>query len=219
MSYPEVKPGLDLGSPLSAPEDSVAYPVSGEDLLGDFSDEVVRQSDQPATIQDELSIRIASKDIQAMGIAAGGKLSKSLSNAMIAASTKKCPLVQDIYSDPHPARIWNVHAAQIVNVHILDPASCERVTHIVPKPPPMDAQRYAEDNLPFFVVEEQVNHRLEGGDFDAVRSVSAMDQAQGVTTEPSLDPSKPVACGLCKTRLCDCVYVRPRRPSFDMAYR
>ena len=61
--------------------------------------------------------------------------------------------------------------------------------------------------MPFFVVEEQVNNRVEGGDFNTVNSVSAMDKEnlKGVTAEPEFDPSKPKICKECETRLCDCM--------------
>lgn len=59
--------------------------------------------------------------------------------------------------------------------------------------------------MPFFVVEEQVDNRLDGGDFDNVISVSAMDKEKVVTTEQSFDPSRPRSCGQCETRLCDCM--------------
>ncbi|ERF75222.1 hypothetical protein EPUS_00014 [Endocarpon pusillum Z07020] len=141
--------------------------------------------------EDALSIKVVTKDLKAMGLAAGGKL------------------VQDIYRDPFPVRNWNTEATRLVNIHILDPASCEKVTHIVPPPPPpIDAAEYAEAKLPFYVVEEQVDNRLEGGDFDNVISVSAMDKDQGVTREPEFDPSKPRMCGGCEMRLCDCI-IRP----------
>jgi hypothetical protein len=91
---------------------------------------------------------------------------------------------------------------------ILDPASCEAVTHIVPAPPPIDAETYAKSNMPFFVLEEKPEERLEGGDFENVQSVSAMDREKGVSEEQSFDPTKPVQCQ-CGIRLCDCVYVFP----------
>ena len=79
------------------------------------------------------------------------------------------------------------------------------MTHIVPPPPPIDAMGYVEANMPFFVVEEQVDNRVDGGDFDNVISVSAMDKEKGVTVEPTFDPSKPKMCKECETRLCDCM--------------
>jgi hypothetical protein len=91
-------------------------------------------------------------------------------------------------------------AARIVNVHLLDPVSCEKVTHIVPPPPPINATEYIQANLPFFVVDEQDDSRIEGGDFDNVKSVSTMDMEKGVEDEPSFDPSKPT---MCETRLVD----------------
>ena len=64
---------------------------------------------------------------------------------------------------------------------------------------------YVEANMPFFVVEEQVDNRVDGGDFGNVMSVSAMDKEKGVTVEPGFDPSKPKMCKECETRLCDCM--------------
>lgn len=116
-----------------------------------------------------------------------------------------CNLVQDIYKDTNPATTWNHAAARILNVHILDPVSCEKVTHIVPRPPTTDARSYAAAGGKFFVVEEKVNERLDGGDFDNVKSISQMDQFVGVTTEPELDPTKPKMCTTCEIRLCDCM--------------
>ncbi|KAI4629184.1 uncharacterized protein J4E87_003445 [Alternaria ethzedia] len=116
------------------------------------------------------------KDIKAMGIAAGGKL------------------IQDIYKDPYPAKIWNHAAARILHVHILDPTSCEKITHIVPTPPSTDVKAYTEAGGQYFVVEEKVDERLDGGDFDNVKSVSQMDQHIGISTEPEFDPTKPKMC-------------------------
>lgn len=81
------------------------------------------------------------------------------------------------------------------------------MTHIVPQPPPKDAKGSAGEDNPYFVVEEQIDNRVDGGDFDNVASVSAMDNKKGIVTEPSLDPSRPTQCRECDTRLCDCVYV------------
>ncbi|KAF2178128.1 hypothetical protein K469DRAFT_676307 [Zopfia rhizophila CBS 207.26] len=157
---------------------------------GIVEDESLAHSIGDLEVEDDTLIDVETKDLKAMGLAAGGKL------------------VQDIYKDPYPATIWNHDAARIVHVHILDPASCEKVTHIVPPPPPIDAKTYAEQDGPFFVVEEQVDNRVEGGDFDNVKSVSQMDKKAGVTTEPEFDPLKPKMCTACSLRLCDCI-IRP----------
>lgn len=85
------------------------------------------------------------------------------------------------------------------------------MTHIVPPPPPVDTKRYLADGGAFFAVEEQPENRVEGGDFDAVKSVSAMDRDVGVAEQNSLDPSKPTQC-TCGVRLCDCVYVVAPHP-------
>lgn len=65
--------------------------------------------------------------------------------------------VQDIYHDNNSPTIWNTDASRILNVHILDPASCEAVTHIVSPPPPIGAEEYIKEDLPFFVGDEQVD--------------------------------------------------------------
>ncbi|KIY04093.1 uncharacterized protein Z520_00785 [Fonsecaea multimorphosa CBS 102226] len=144
--------------------------------------------------QAEKKPTITTKDLKAMGLAAGGKL------------------VQDIYRDWHPAHIWNTKATRLVHVHILDPASYEAVTHIVPPPPPIDAMGYIEEGGSFFVVEEQPENRVDGGDFDNVKSVSAMDKDQGVRTEPSLDPTQPTRVRPCDHQFCN-VCVREVDPT------
>jgi hypothetical protein len=101
--------------------------------------------------------------------------------------------------------MWNHAAARLLHVHILDPASCEKVTHVVPRPPPMDSKAYAEAGGQFFVVEEKADERLDGGDFGNVKSVSWMDQHIGISTEPEFDPTKPKICTTCELRLCDCM--------------
>ena len=81
--------------------------------------------------------------------------------------------------------MWNVDAARLINIHILDPASCESVTHIVPPPIPMSVYEAIQAELPFFAVEEQI---------DNVKSVSKMDETKGITSEPYLDPNQPAMC-------------------------
>lgn len=108
-------------------------------------------------------------------------------------------------SDYNPPEIWDVAAARVINIHILDPASCEQVTHIVPPPVPISAYKAIEAQLPFFVVEEQIDNRVEGGDFANVKSVAQMDEAKGVSGEPSSDPDVSTMCQSCEKRLCDCV--------------
>ncbi|KIW86331.1 hypothetical protein Z517_01727 [Fonsecaea pedrosoi CBS 271.37] len=142
-------------------------------------------SREPQMNAAESKPTITTKDLKAMGLAAGGKL------------------VQDIYRDHNPASIWNTEAARLVHVHILDPASCEAVTHVVPPPPPIDAMGYVEEGGAFFVVEEQPENRVDGGDFDNVKSVSAMDQQKGVQSEPSLDPSQPTRVRPCDHQFCN----------------
>jgi hypothetical protein len=150
----------------------------------------------------ELEVNDA-RDISAMGLAAGGKLSRAKYTFVLLLLTQN--VVQDIYKDPYPATLWNHSAARILHVHILDPVSCEKVTHIVPRPPSMDAKAYTEASGQFFVVKEKVDERLHGGDFDNVKSVIQMDQQVGISTEPEFDPTKPKMCTTCELRLCDCM--------------
>ncbi|EFR05201.1 integral membrane protein [Nannizzia gypsea CBS 118893] len=125
------------------------------------------------------------QNVAAMGLAAGGKL------------------IQDIYRDSNPSTIWNTSAAQIVNVHFLDPFSCEKVTHIVPPPPPVDGAEYIKKGLPFFVVDEQVDNRVDGGDFNDVKSISTINAEKGITAEPSFDPNKPTIIRPCDHQFCN----------------
>lgn len=94
--------------------------------------------------------------------------------------------------------MWNVDAARPINFHILDPISCESVTHLVPPPIPMNAYVAVLANMAFFVVEEQIDDRVEGGDFDNIKSVSKMDETKGIAFEPSLDPNQPTMCSSCE---------------------
>ena len=56
--------------------------------------------------------------------------------------------------------MWNTEFTRLVNVHLLDPASCEKVTHVVPPPPPIDAMGYVEADMPFFVVEKIASQEI-----------------------------------------------------------
>lgn len=69
----------------------------------------------------------------------------------------------------------------------------------------MDAKAYTEASGQFFVIKEKVDERLDGGDFDNVKSVSQKDQQVGISTEPEFDPTKPKMCTTCELRLCDCM--------------
>ncbi|KAI4960067.1 hypothetical protein J4E86_001686 [Alternaria arbusti] len=125
------------------------------------------------------------EDFTAMGLAVGGKL------------------IQDIYKDPFYYDNWNYAATRILNIHILDPITCEKVTHIVPRPPPIDAKAYTEAGGQYFVVEEKVDERLDRGAFDNVKSVSQMDQHIGISTEPEFDPTKPKIIRPCDHQFCN----------------
>ena len=129
-----------------------------------------------------------------MGLAAGGKL------------------IQDLVVDRYPSCIWNTSRTRLINLHIFSPASFEAVTHIVPPETPITARAYADAGLPFYVVEEDIENRLDGSDaLDAIKSVSQIDRQVGVGDcgAPSLDTETPKRCRVCKTRLCDCMCVIP----------
>lgn len=127
-----------------------------------------------------------------MGIAAGGKL------------------IQDIYADTNPRHIWNKPRTRLVNVHILDSFTFEVATHIVPPPTPITAEKYNDQGLPVFLLEEEVNGRLDGGNsLKGVKSVSIMDKETGIDdiSNAVFDPLKPKKCQTCESMLCDCMYV------------
>jgi len=128
--------------------------------------------------------------LEVMGIAAGGKL------------------IQDLVADFRPRHTWNTSRTRLTNIHIFSPASFEAVTHIVPHDVPITAKDYVDAGLPFFVVEEDTENRIDGSEtLDAVKSVSEMDKQIGVDTTgaSSADTKVPKQCGICKVRLCDCM--------------
>ncbi|KIW90986.1 uncharacterized protein Z519_08769 [Cladophialophora bantiana CBS 173.52] len=125
-----------------------------------------------------------------MGLAAGGKLVWLIYPRFSQFKTSIATVTQP-------------KAARLVHAHILDPASSEAVTHIVPPRPPTDAIGYIKEDGSFFVVEEQPENRVEDGDFDNVKSVSGMDKDQAVEPESSLDPTQAAQCK-CGIRFCDC---------------
>ena len=132
-----------------------------------------------------------------MGLAAGGQL------------------IQDLVVDRNMPCIWNTSRTRLINVHIFSPASFEEVTHIVPPETPITARAYADAGLSFYVAEEDAENRLDGSDaLGVVRSVSQMDKQIGVDDcgAPSWDTKTPKRCGVCKGRLCDCMYVNPPPP-------
>lgn len=76
----------------------------------------------------------------------------------------------------------------------------------MPAPPPIDAKSYAKGGGKFYVVEEQVDNRVDGGDFEGLKSVSEMDEHVGVQGEQEeFDPRKSRSCPSCVVRLCDCM--------------
>jgi hypothetical protein len=129
-----------------------------------------------------------------MGIAAGGRL------------------IQDICADTNPRHIWNKSRTRLVNIHVLDSFTFEAVTHIVPPATPITANMYKHLGLPVFLLEENVDGRIDGGSpLKGVKSVGTMDKQMdiGSSSDPIFDPLKPRKCGTCGVRLCDCVYVVP----------
>jgi hypothetical protein len=127
-----------------------------------------------------------------MGIAAGGKL------------------IQDIYVDTNPRHIWNKPRTRLVNVHILDSFTFETITHIVPPPTPITAKAYNDQGFHVFLLEEEVDGRLDSGNpLKGVKSVSMIDKETGIDgiSEATFDPLKPKKCQTCELRLCDCMYV------------
>lgn len=136
-----------------------------------------------------------------MGIAAGGKL------------------VQDIYADTNPKHIWNKSNIRLVNIHILNSFTFEEVTHIVPPPTPITANMYNDLKLPVFLLEEELNDRVDGGNsLKGIQSVSAMDKKMGIdgSSNTTFNPLKPKKCGTCEVRLCDCMCVASP-PTLDRA--
>lgn len=139
-------------------------------------------------------------EVRQMGIAAGGKL------------------IQDIYQDKYPSHIWDSGRARLVNVHILDSSIFEALTHIVPPMVPLTPQAYKEAGLPFYVLEEEIDNRIDGGQaLKEVKSVSTMDKEVGVGSgsDTTGDTLRPKGCEICKVRLCDCMYVSSFRSRPD----
>ena len=167
-------------------------PLSVQCLLHSSSEKSRTRVPSPAVPHDTPTPRRTQPEV--MGLAAGGKL------------------IQDLVVDRNPSYIWNASRTRLINLHIFSPASFEAVTHIVPPETPITARAYADAGLPFYVVEEDIENRLDGSDtLDAVKSVSQMDKQIGVDDcgAPSLDTKAPKRCGVCKIRLCDCMCVIP----------
>lgn len=76
---------------------------------GDFGDEMKLYGNDCAVkvrSAPEVTNQVETRNLRAMGLAAGGKM------------------VQDIVRDNNAAAIWNLQNAKLMNIHILDPASC-----------------------------------------------------------------------------------------------
>ncbi|KAF2021493.1 hypothetical protein BU24DRAFT_417132 [Aaosphaeria arxii CBS 175.79] len=175
-----------LGEDSSGAEETISWDHDPSIKVSDKKSESKPEPELPKI--EDLEI----KDLKAMGLAAGGKL------------------IQDVYVDSHPAHIWNHGASHTLNVHIFSPPDFEAITHIVPAPPPPSAEDYAKKGGAFYVVEEKVDDRVEGGDFEGVDSVSKIDKKKlaEAKEDDEFDPKKPVMCKVCEIRLCDCI-IRP----------
>ena len=93
-----------------------------------------------------------------MGIASGGLI-------------KQC-----ILSDKHSASIWERERSISFNVQLLNSGMFRRVTGVDPPASPITAQTYAMLGLPYFdIYDEQSTIK---GDFDKIKSVSAIDEAK-----------------------------------------
>jgi hypothetical protein len=125
----------------------------------------------------------------------------------IAASAK---LIQDIHADTNPRHIWNKSRTRFVNMHILDSFTFEAVTHIVPPPPLITVKTYKDLGLPVFLLEEEVDGRVDAGNpLKGVKSVSMMDKEMGIdsSSEVTFDLLKPKKSRTFEARLCDCMHV------------
>ncbi|KAI9886853.1 MAG: hypothetical protein M1823_001352 [Watsoniomyces obsoletus] len=127
------------------------------------------------------------QSLREMGLAAGGRL------------------IQDIYRDSNPPWIWNRSRSRMLNVHIFNSWTFEAITHIMAPPTPITAEHYTELGLPFFVIEEERDQRIDGGDaLKEVKSVSAMDKKVGLE-DAALNQVEPGICKGCSIRLTDCM--------------
>lgn len=97
-----------------------------------------------------------SKKVKEMGLAAGGLIQ------------------QTIEPDSQPTDVWDVDAAILLNLQILDSESFSDVTGLPPPPTPVDAETYAQHGYPFFEIwgEEKTGVR---GDFAEVKSVAQIE--------------------------------------------
>ena len=201
--------GEETTAEAEAEHSKIEPPIEPHELAPDMDREDLWNGEEDIAGEDGIENPdiqvIETKNIKAMGLAAGGKLSMPTTSLSLLHHSLTYRTVQDIYKDPHPATTWNHAAARILHIHILDPINCEKVTHVVPTPPSTDVKAYTEAGGKYFVVEEKVDERLDGGDFDNVKSVSQMDQHIGIGTEPEFDPMKPKMCTTCELRLCDCM--------------
>ncbi|KAL4766664.1 uncharacterized protein BDW70DRAFT_155322 [Aspergillus foveolatus] len=158
----------------------------------DLGYEDVADPRRPATRQSSQTM-----NLREMGIAAGGKL------------------MQDIVQDSSPKGIWDTARAKLLDIHILQPSDFEAVTHIVPPKTPITTEEYIEAGIPFYVVDEDPDQRLDGSaTLAGVKSISAMDNEVGVDeADTEFDPLKPKRCATCAVRLCDCI-IRPCNHQF-----
>ncbi|KAF3012951.1 hypothetical protein E8E14_000046 [Neopestalotiopsis sp. 37M] len=114
-----------------------------------------------------------SKKVKEMGLAAGGLIQ------------------QTIEADPQPADVWDVDAAILLNLQILDSESFSDVTGLPPPPTPVDAETYAQHGYPFFEIwgEEKTGVR---GDFAEVKSVAQIEAERARERGEAVEEEKSV---------------------------
>ncbi|KAK6194028.1 pyridoxine biosynthesis protein [Pestalotiopsis sp. IQ-011] len=102
------------------------------------------------------SFRVAPPKVKEMGIAAGGLIR------------------QTIEPDGHPADTWDVGAAILLNLQILNSESFSEATGLPPPTTPVDAATYASHGYPFFEIwgEERTG---VAGEFGEVKSVAQIE--------------------------------------------
>ncbi|ETS85788.1 hypothetical protein PFICI_03813 [Pestalotiopsis fici W106-1] len=115
----------------------------------------------------------ARKVVKEMGLAAGGFIQ------------------QTIEPDRHPADVWDVDEANLLNLQILDSESFTEVTGLPPPPTPVDAETYAQNGYPFFEIwgEEKTGVK---GDFAEVKSVAQIEAERAKERGEEVEEEKSV---------------------------
>lgn len=100
--------------------------------------------------------------VQAMGIAAGGKMK------------------QRIYPDPYGSDTWDPDQFAGIVVHIVNGEQYQALTGLEPPPTPVSAQTYTQYGLPWFdLYDEALGTIAAAGSLAQVSSVHQQDQARG----------------------------------------